>query len=152
MTSYGLTTCGACAATTPVLLADSGLSGCRWAADPFKTSGWTECPDCGKSYCPQHSTQGVCVLCLSGSDQPLAAPHGVSFDLQLTADECQAIVNVLGHVGGDPRRSQRRFADAVSTKLRRLGFYSQCGNVVKGRLDFEHDRHLQHVFPPGVRS
>jgi len=151
MTWYGSTRCGACSATTTVLVSDSFLSGGTPAADPFDRSGWTRCPDCRKAYCPKHLPDGACDLCRHGSDQPPASPQGVVFDLQFSADECQVIANVLSCVSGDPSRSQRRFSDSVLSKVTRLGFYSQMGNVLHGTLEFEHDRHLKYVAPPGMR-
>lgn len=152
MTSYGSTKCGQCSATTTVLLADSCLGSGPFARDPFDTSGWTRCPECRKSYCPKHSqAERICTLCLEGTNQPPASPQGVTFSLHLNADECQALANVLGRVGGDPLRSQRRFVDKIHSHLMDLGFFSQCGNVIDGEIYFQHDRHLRHTFPPGIR-
>ncbi len=127
-------------------------------SDGFTQRRWGYCQACHKPYCDACLPAGDCELCVSGADQPLAEPQGVIFTLELSADECQALANVFGKVGGDPVRSQRRFINSLDKKLTDLGFMSQHGNVTRsdpngyGGIYFEHDRHLKHVFPPGVRK
>lgn len=151
MTSWGTIHCGACEATKVVVIADSWLgTPPAYARSRFGIDDWTRCTECNKPYCPKHAPTGICDLCLSGSDQPPAEPQGVLFTLSLSADECQVLANVLAHVSGDSTRSQSKFCVSVWNKLFALGFSSQSGNVVTGELRIEHDRHLRHVFPPGV--
>lgn len=151
MTWYGSVTCGACSKTTTVLVSDSCLGNGPLATDPYKRSQWADCPECGKHYCPEHKSEGACALCRDGADQPPAEPQGIVFSLDFSADECNALINVLNHVLGDTLRSQRRFCRSVMYKLNDLGFWGQFGNVVSGELRIENDRHLKHVLAPGIR-
>lgn len=49
------------------------------------------------------------------------APDGVT--LQLTQDEAQTLTEILASIGGDPRTTARRHAQAISSAMQSAGYH-----------------------------
>jgi hypothetical protein len=58
--------------------------------------------------------------------------------LELTTDQCQFLIDIMQHIGGDPINSRRKHAEGVEIALQRIGFLPwKCAKDCTGSIEFE---------------
>ena len=73
---------------------------------------------------------GITTVPFPATDQIESVP------LLLSPEEAQALANIVGLVGGDNRKSQRRYIDSISGRLHYAGYRNQNWNTVSGSIHF----------------
>lgn len=84
-------------------------------------------------------------LGIIGSFLGISSPESDRIRFDLSIDEAQALINILGKIAGDSRKSQRKYADQITARLHYDGFVGQHYDVTipPSRL-YVHDH--DHMF------
>jgi hypothetical protein len=58
--------------------------------------------------------------------------------VELTTDQCQFLIDIMQHIGGDPSNSRRKHAEGVEAALQRIGFspWQRCKDDCTGSIEF----------------